>query len=617
MQGVRVLSPRQPSLTMKNHLSLTMKNHLPGKPHILPLLLKEIFPLCDLSLPVGDDDWLVNAAYEKLFEELIPGFKDGEVHFVLAEVLELDREESRPRILVYSNRDKAGVDELLKDYFQVIDKLSEDQWSISKTDALYTSSHIWCAEMESDECQVTEDKRSWLVWREGTFPAGYGFVDKVAEEQEVEQIKVAFERYVKELHSLHLKNYPFAYVMLIPIFLGSMYGKKKARTKLGAIFLHFATAKRVDDEKALLRIYGRTLLFWHYYFTSEAIYRRQDMLERTKKSLDERLSLFNKIKPSIDDIRYTLRAVQRPLAALEAEMDPVRAILFGDDLSKFFRSDRPIPILDGKLEITPKHDWGNSTVEVYKTLIAGLLLKAFGLEKEVEASASNLWKQVSNIIDRKAYELSQPLYQELLHSLPHLLVREPSEQQVEETFRIVKSWFSDAYKRGKGIPGMPATMLEFAFNVWGCEFHKNELKSTTFWVASEPPVLTIDALWILHEKHRLQAAEIKVSLEEHELDTITTCELRLVLENSHRKVSDKRASLARLRDSLDESLARRAEPIGDTTRFLWILGGRRKLNLRGTVFIWEEDNCEFSVDFTRRTGAGKEMLIKWKGEISL
>ena len=301
-----------------------MTNYLPGEPHILPLLLKEIFPLCDLSLPMGsDDDWLVNAAYEKLFEELIPGFKAGKVPFVLAEVLELDREESKPRILVYSNRDEAGVDELLQEYFRVIDRLSEDQWSISKTDALYTSSRIWCAEMGSAECQVADEKRKWVRWREGTFPAGYGFADKVAEEEEVEQISVAFKRYVKELHSLHLKNYPFAYVMLIPIFLGSMYAekKKKARTKLGAIFLHFATAKRIDDKRELLRIYSRTLLFWHYYFTSEAIFRRQDTLERTAKTLEERITIFNKIKPSIDEIRYFLHAVQKPLAALEADLD--------------------------------------------------------------------------------------------------------------------------------------------------------------------------------------------------------------------------------------------------------------------------------------------------------
>jgi len=592
-----------------------MKNHCPGEPHILPLLLKDIFPLCDVTLPVGED-WLVDAAYEKLFEELIPGFKDGEVHFVLAEVLELDREESRPRILVYSNRDKAGVDELLKDYFQVIDRLSEDQWSISKTDALYTSSRIWCAEMESAECPVTDDKRSWLVWREGTFPAGYGFVDKVAEEEEITQISVAFERYVKELHSVHLKNYPFAYVMLIPIFLGSMYGKKKARTKLGAIFLHFATAKRVEDEKALLRIYGRTLLFWHYYFTSEAIYRRQDMIERTAKSLEERISLFKKIKPSIDKIRYLLHDVQKPLADLEAEMDPVRAVLFGEDLSKFFRADRPVPILDGKIEVIPRHDWVSGAVEIYKTLIAGLLLKAFGLEQEVEPTATNLWGQVSGLIDNKARELSQPLYQALLNSLPHLAIREPTEQQVEDTFTVIKSWFSDAYKITKSRPGMPVTMLEFAFNVWGCDFRRRELDSTTFWVASEPPVLTISALWLLHEKHRLKTAEISVRREDRGLDEITSCEMRIVLEQSHREVSDKRANLARLRDSLETSLASRADPIGDTTRFLWILGGRRKLNLKGTVFSWQKGDCEFSVDFTGRTGAAKEMLIKWRGGIN-
>lgn len=597
-----------------------MKNHLSGEPRILPLLLNEIFPLCDVTLPVGqNDDWLVNAAYEQLFEQLIPGFERGEVHFVLAEVLELDREESQPRILVYSNRDEAGVDELLKNYFEVIDRLSEDQWSISKTDALYTSSHIWCAEMGSAECRVTDDKRNWTHKRKDSFPAGYVFAEKVAEEEEIKRISVAFERYVKELHALHLKNYPFAYVMLIPIFLGSMYGKKRsrARTKLGAIFLHFATAKRIDDKRDLLRIYGRTLLFWHYYFTSEAIYTRQNMIERTAKSLEERIALFNKIRPSIDDIRYFLHAVQKPLAALEAELDPIRAILFGETLSRFFISaGKPIPILDGKQEVAPKHDWGNGPVEVYKRLIAGLLLKAFGLEREVEASASNLWEQVSALVNMKAHGLSQPLYQALLNSLPHLAVTEPSDEQVEETFRIIKSWFSDAYKKGKAIPGMPVTMLEFAFNVWGCNFRQDGLDSKTFWVASEYPVMTIDALWILHEKHHLQTAEISVRREEHGLETITSCEMRLVLEKSHREVSGKQANLARLRDSLESSLASRPDHMGDMTKFLWILGGQRKLNLKGTVFSWKKDNCEFSVDFKGRRGERKEMLLRWSGEIN-
>lgn len=591
-----------------------MKNHLSGKLNIVQLLLKDIFPLCDVSLPLGDDEWLVNAAYEKLFEELIPGFKDREVYFVLAEVLELDKEESKPRILVYSNRDEAGVDDLLKDYFEVIDRLSDDQWSISKTDALYTSSRIWCAEMESSECRVTDDKRTWSHKRKDSFPAGYGFADKVAEEEEVKEISVAFERYVNELHALHLDNYPFAYVMLIPIFLGSMYGKKKARTKLGAIFLHFATAKRVDDERALLRIYSRTLLFWHYYFTSEAIYRRQNMLERTAESI----SLFNKIKPSIDEIRDMLHAVRKPLATLEVALNPIRAILFGDNLSRFFiGTGGPIPILEDKLEVTPKHDWGNGPVEVYKTLIAALLLKAFALEKDVvEAPTSNLWEQVSGLIDRRANELSQPLFQALLKSLPHLSVREPSDEQVEETFRVIKSWFSDAYKKGKAIPGMPVTMLEFAFNVWGCNFRQDGVDCKTFWVASEFPVLTIDALWMLHEKHCLQAAEISVRKEERGLETITSCEMRLVLERSHREVSDKQANLARLRDSLESSLTSSAEHMGDMTKFLCVLSGQRKLNLKGTVFSWKKDNCEFSIDFKGRKGEKREMLVRWRGEIN-
>jgi hypothetical protein len=403
--------------------------------------------------------------------------------------------------------------------------------------------------------------------------------------------------------------------MLIPIFLGSMYGKKKAWKKLGAIFLHFATAKRIEDEKALLRIYGRTLLFWHYYFTSEAIYRRQDMLERTAESI----SLFNKIKPSIDEIRNMLHAVRKPLATLEVALNPIRAILFGENLSRFFLSaGGPIPILDGKQEVTPKHDWGNGPVEVYKKLIAGLLLKAFALEKDVvESPTLDLWEQVSGLIDRRANKLSEPLFKALLNSLPHLSVREPSDEQVEETFKVIKSWFSDAYKKGRAIPGMPVTMLEFTFNVWGCKFRQDGLDSKTFWVASESPVLTIDALWMLHEKHHLQAAEISVRKEERGLGTITSCEMNLVLERSYREVSDKQANLALLRDSLESSLESNAEHMGDMTKFLCVLGGGRKLSMKGNTLSWKKGNCEFSVDFKSRKGEKKEMLVRWSGEINI
>ena len=108
-----------------------MAKHLKSDIRILPLFLKDIFPLCDLppSDADKDNDAIVNEAYEQLFEQLIPGFNEGDVHFVLAEVLELDREKSRPRILVYSNKDKHGFDELLKKYFEVIASLRDDEWN--------------------------------------------------------------------------------------------------------------------------------------------------------------------------------------------------------------------------------------------------------------------------------------------------------------------------------------------------------------------------------------------------------------------------------------------------------------------------------------------------------
>jgi hypothetical protein len=592
------------------------------EPHIVPLFLKDIFPLCDLSPSKEDNDKVVNTAYTQLFEELIPGFKKGDVHFVLAEVLELDKEKSQPRLLVYSNRNRAGVKELLKEYFSVIKSLREDEWSISKADALYTGSRIWCAEMQSAECLLRDEKKKWIYEKMGDFPRGYEFddaddIDEAKEVLEVEEIRDAFEKYIQVLYDLHLKNYPFAYVMLIPIFLGSMYGKKRSRKKLGAIFIHFATSQPVERQ-ALRRIYGRTLLFWHYYFTSEALDKRQELFEQSrleKETLEKSVELLNKIKSPILRISNSLRELRNPLFELEVELNPVGVVILGHAQTRFFQVGPPVPILNGKREVTPRHDWVDGAVEVYRTLVAAVLIDVLHLDNEVAAPADDLWAQVARAIDARADDPSNRLFKELTDAIPNLRDSEPSAEQVKETFKVIKSWYSDAFKPESGR-GMPLSMLEFAFRAWGCEYKKVEVKDKiepkTFWVASEFPARTISALGILHEKQRFRGVSVSVVKERGSGGkALTRCEARIELGEPGRQ----RGHLRLLRKSLNESLRSRMMPGGDMTRFLWYLCGGRQLSLSGTVFSWREGNHEVSIDFRDPRGQTKEMLVNWKGEI--
>jgi hypothetical protein len=596
-----------------------MTKRLDHEPHLVHLFLKDIFPLCDKS-PSDKDNDRVDAAYTQLFEELIPGFKKGDVHFVLAEVLELDKESSQPRLLVYSNQNRAGVKKLLKEYFAVIKSLREDEWSISKADALYTGSRIWCAKMQSAECRPRDEKKKWIYEKTDDFPRGYEFDDDddgTKEQREVEEIRVAFGKYIQALYDLHLKNYPFAYVMLIPIFLGSMYGEKHSRKKLGAIFLHFATSQPVEKQ-ALRRIYGRTLLFWHYYFTSEALDKRQKLFEQSsleKETLEKSVELLNKIKSPILQISNGLRELRTPLFELEVELNPVGVVILGHAQTKFFQVGPPIPILNGAREVTPRHDWMEGAVEVYKTLVAAVLIDILHLEREVTAPGDDLWAQVANVVNARAEDPSNRLFKELTNAIPNLRVSEPSAEQVKETFKVIKSWYSDAFKPESGR-GMPLSLLEFAFRAWGCEFKKVEIKDKvepkSFWVASEFPARTISALGILREKQGFRNVSISAVKERGGGGRVLThCEARIEMGELGRQ----RGHLRLLRKSLNESLRSRMMPGGDMTRFLWYLCGGRQLSLSGTVFSWREGSHEVSIDFRDPRGQANEMLINWKGEI--
>ena len=63
-----------------------MSEYLTDEIQFLPLTLKKLFPLQDPIQAGAKKDSIVNEAYKRLFQELLPGYHDGEVPFVLVEV---------------------------------------------------------------------------------------------------------------------------------------------------------------------------------------------------------------------------------------------------------------------------------------------------------------------------------------------------------------------------------------------------------------------------------------------------------------------------------------------------------------------------------------------------
>lgn len=590
-----------------------------SKPHadkdpvqLIPFSLKNIFPFNDISEEESDDVQKVNEAYKKLFEELIPGFEEKHVQFVLAEVLEIDRKESTSRLLVYSDLEEDERSKLIDVYKGIINSLKDDsQVLISESDAFYITSRIWCAEtLGIEQAGKNRGEREWSVLPGAKIAkTGIGLDTNFDIKSEEEKIEAKFRTYVNRLYSHYLKDYPFAYVLLVPIFLSSMSGRKESLQKLGAVFLHFTTTEQVEPTD-LRRIYASTLLFWHYYFTSEAIDTRQRQIQER----DAQIGLYKRIDPFLDEIRQGLKNIERPFHLLEAELNPVKGLLFGgENVAGFFVASGPaVKLDDGLPEITPRHDWMDGDVEPYKTIVAGVLIKALHLEKDIP-SEQDLWESVSHILCKS----DKLLLKELLNSIPELCSSAPGPEQVERAYMTVKSWFNDSYKQREAAPGLPLDMLEFALRVWECDIKINKKELSHLWVASRFPVETIDALGTINEKYRIKEATIEISKDRNPVSKapLSSCEMRLSLLPSNKKAGD----LKNLRNSLSKALKEGVEPRGDMTKFLWTLSGHLKLNLVNTKFIGHagEKEGEVSIDFMDAKGSTNELLINWKGRIAI
>lgn len=582
----------------------------------IDLSLNDIFPFSDLSSAeqddAGQDDTeKVNQAYRKLFQKLIPGFDRKHVQFVLAEVLEIDRKESASRLLVYSDLGNEERNTLINEYKDILNSLKDvSPVLISESDAFYRTSRIWCAETEGVAASSDHTgEKEWSFLRESITTTGIDLATDLDLQKGEQAIDRTFRVYVEKLYAHYLRDYPYAYVLLVPIFLNSMSPRRESLQKLGAVFLHFTTNERVEQIE-LRRIYSRTLLFWHYYFTSEAIDRRQSKLQEQ----EARAGIYTKIEPYLNDIRRGLLDIRQPLRRLEAELSPVKGLLFGgeDVSSEFFSpSGRAVKLREDLPEIVPKHDWEDDDDEAYKKIAAGVLIKVLHLEPTI-SSDMDLWENVSGILRNSP----QPLFRELLRSFPALETSSPNQQQVKDTYCQIKSWFSDSYKR-ETAPGLPLDFMEWALRVWESDVVIERRELPRFWVASRHPIQTIDALGMINARCRIRHATIVVTKTRSDISNapLSSCELKLELSPG----ADKAGSLRDLAKSLSKAVREDEDPRGDMTRFLWTIGGRRELTLRGTKFIGSEKRREgeVSVDFMQKRGAPRELLITWRGRIEI
>jgi hypothetical protein len=565
---------------------------------LLDLSLENIFPLKELSDEELDDPHKVNMAYKKLFRELIPGFKDNHVQFVLAEVLEIDRRESVSRLLVYSDLDEDARTHLISEYKTLLQSLNTESL-ISESDAFYLTSKIWCAEtFGARHDGVDERTREWgFPSTEKITKTGVGLNRNCDLNSEELKIKGTFEQYVDLLYHFHLKKYPFGYVLLVPICLNSIFDREESLKKLGAVFLHFTTSKRLEKIN-LQRIYGRTVLFWHYYFTSEAVDRRQ-----------ARADVYEKIKPWLDEIQKGFRNVRQPLRRLEAELNPIRGLFDSEDAREFFANQGTVKLGGGLPEISPRHAWQPGNIDPYKQIVAGVLIRVLSLENRIEES-DDLWESVATVL----HSSREVHHKRLLDVFPGFKNGAPNPQQVEEAFNLVKSWFSDSFKQVNS-PGIPLSLLAYVMNDWTTLQIGNEKEMSHFWVASRTPVETIKALEILNRSYDIKEASLKLDKVRDIVSKPPLSTAQLTLSFSFRE--NKAVSLKRLKHSVSEALRTGEKPHGNMTEFLWHMVGASKLKLLGSRFVGKSQDGELSIDFKDSDKASNELVINWRGRMYL
>jgi hypothetical protein len=350
------------------------------------------------------------------------------VEFVLAEILGIQLLESKTTTYIYSDSTAEDKKILIDNYLKIMKGFYKKQsWSLSNLTNFYFGQRIWGAQVRSAEAAfIPERPESGKSWEkvEDIIPDVNAEEDEERRDEEIENM---LQEYIQYLYDLCLYPYSHSYILFIPISLNSLTEQQSYKAKLGAIFLHFSSREEVSRLE-LRRIYSRLLLFWHYYFTSESLGKREIEINQMKADKER----FEAAVKNMSDIHAIVRMLQKPLQNLEMALSPVCGLIYSGGLLKdFFDSSGRPARLNEKLSIKSAHDWDAEIARTpeglkdYQDLTAGVLFKVLGLEDFVRSEQS-LWRQICQLMNMPLAGPKQSLVTALGNYIPELKIEAPT-----------------------------------------------------------------------------------------------------------------------------------------------------------------------------------------------
>jgi hypothetical protein len=310
--------------------------------------------ITDCIFSNGNSDELHHELFESLFLTLNLDFKKI-VKFALIEALELDRIESYAKTWVFFEKDENAFEDLIKNYFTLIDRLFKGRnFSISSADSFYFEHPIFFSRITNQEVEAQEDlENTWFGPNVTELRRNYHSRNPVP----TEDLQKSYDEYVDALSKGMLKPYRVSYILLVPVVLN--HQNQDYQHKLGAVFLHFGLNEKLGEEleKRFARdVFKNINLYWHYNLTSESMYMRSKAaMEAEAKVLakaDAHKRYLNEVMPAMERLTKVvgdldLAVAPSPKAKAAKTLLSLRRVM-----------DKCFPII-GDL-----HDpWGHTTME--------------------------------------------------------------------------------------------------------------------------------------------------------------------------------------------------------------------------------------------------------------
>lgn len=572
---------------------------------LLNLSLNAVLPQCELA--PGDE------IFPHLFRQVLPNF-DKNVEFVLAEILALQLLESKTTTYVYSDSNAEDKKILIGNYLKIIKGFYEKQsWSLSKLTNFYFGQRIWGAQVRSTEAAFAPERqggeKGWEK-EEDTIPDLNAEDDEERREEEIENM---LQEYIHNLYDLCLYRYPHSYILFIPVSLNSLTEQHSYKAKLGAIFLHFSSCEEVSGLE-LRRIYSRLLLFWHYYYTSESLAKREIEINQMKADKERYEDAFK----YINEIQKIVQELKKPLQNLELSLSPVLGLIYGGGLlTDFFdTSGRPFQ-LNEKLAVKPVHDWNAEIartpegLKTYQDLTAAVLYKVLGLE-DIVRSEPSLWQQLCQLMNMPAAGPKRLLINALGEYIPELKNETPTLEEIRNAFKAIKAWFHEAYKpKNKFDAKLPVSFLAMSLKAMNCRisFPIGDDEDLEFWVASTRPIDTIDALAVLDGMYSIEDATFKKTAKNthlmeirtkmpHNMDEDSLCKLHRIVTHT-------------LRNYKEGDIPRK----GNTTYVFMNLFGFKHMEKDEGGFHWSQDSYRLTVRFDGEENLKNKISMEWVGRV--